>query len=156
MENRIGRSKMSSSVKTKNEALDTKYTKKETRARWEQQKRLEEQKAQQMKLMIRYQQQEAQQKRQMDLIEKQNRTRSQIEGKLQREAYEQNLYEKEIGRMEQEELELIMRLKNTRLLEEQAHFELESAIKDPLEEKTMQQSTMSKKSAAKSRSSNRN
>lgn len=60
MENRIGRSKMSSSVKTKNEALDTKYTKKETRARWEQQKRLEEQKAQQMKLMIRYQQQEAQ------------------------------------------------------------------------------------------------
>jgi len=83
---------------------------------------MEEQKAQNLKMMIRYQQSEAATKRQMDLIDKQNRTRSQIEGKLQREAYEQSLYEQEIGRMEKEELELIMRLKNTRLLEEQAHF----------------------------------
>ena len=34
--------------------------------------------------------------------------------------------------MEKEELDLIMRLKNTRLLEEQAHFQLESAKTDPV------------------------
>lgn len=34
--------------------------------------------------------------------------------------------------MEKEELDLIMRLKNTRLLEEQAHFQLESAKTDPI------------------------
>ena len=57
----------------------------------------------------------------MDFIDRQNRTRSQIEGKLQKESYEQHYYESEIARMEKEELDLIMRLKNTRLLEEQAH-----------------------------------
>jgi len=36
--------------------------------------------------------------------------------------------------MEKEELDLIMRLKNTKLVEEQAHQQLESAIKDPLEQ----------------------
>ncbi len=34
--------------------------------------------------------------------------------------------------MEKEELDLINRLKNTKLIEEQAHQQLESAIKDPL------------------------
>ena len=33
--------------------------------------------------------------------------------------------------MEKEELELIMRLKNTKMLEEAAHNELESALTDP-------------------------
>ena len=33
--------------------------------------------------------------------------------------------------MEKEELELIMRLKNTKLLEEAAHNELEVALNDP-------------------------
>ena len=34
-------------------------------------------------------------------------------------------------RMEREELELINRLKNTKLLEEAAHSELEGALNDP-------------------------
>ena len=34
---------------------------------------------------------------------------------------EQALYEQEVQRMEQEELELINRLKNTKLVEEQTH-----------------------------------
>lgn len=72
--------------------------------------------------MIKQQQNEAINKRQMDLVEKQNRTRSVIEAKLNREATEQQLYEEQIARMEKEELELIMRLKNTKLLEEQAHI----------------------------------
>ena len=90
-------------------------------------------------------------KRNMDFIERQNRTRSQIEGKLSKEAYEQQLYESEIARMEREELELIMRLKNTRLVEEQASHQLESAKNDPLAQVSVQQSTSSKaqKSAGK-------
>lgn len=47
--------------------------------------------------------------------------------------------------MEREELELIMRLKNTKLVEEQAHQQLERAINDPL-----QSSGMSKKALNKS------
>jgi hypothetical protein len=35
--------------------------------------------------------------------------------------------------MEKEELDLINRLKNTKILEERAHHDLESAIKDPLQ-----------------------
>jgi len=56
----------------------------------------------------------------MDLIDKQNRTRSVIEAKLNREKDEQQLYEDQIARMEKEEMELITRLKNTKLLEDQA------------------------------------
>ena len=44
------------------------------------------------------------------------------------------MYEREVARMEQEELMLINRLKNTKMMEEQAHQQLESAIKDPLEQ----------------------
>ena len=68
------------------------------------------------------------------MIEKQNRTRMLIEEKMSREAQEQAMYEKEVARMEKEELDLIMRLKNTKLVEEQAHQQLESAIKDPLDQ----------------------
>ena len=84
--------------------------------------------------MIRAQQHEANAKRQQDFIEKQNRARAQVEEKLQREAQEQMMYEREVARMEQEELMLINRLKNTKMMEEQAHQQLESAIKDPLEQ----------------------
>ena len=42
------------------------------------------------------------------------------------------MYEAEVARMEKEELDLIMRLKNTRMLEEQAAFQLESAKTEPL------------------------
>jgi hypothetical protein len=41
-----------------------------------------------------------------------------IEEKLNRELTEQQLYEMEVARMEKEELELINRLKNTKILEE--------------------------------------
>jgi len=41
-----------------------------------------------------------------------------MEERLFREASEQQLYEKEVQRMEQEELELINRLKNTKMVEE--------------------------------------
>lgn len=41
--------------------------------------------------------------------------------------------------MEREELELIMRLKNTKMLEEQAHNELESALTDPNPEQKLSQ-----------------
>lgn len=44
------------------------------------------------------------------------------------------MYEAEVQRMEREELELINRLKNTKLVEEQAHHQLESAINDPLQQ----------------------
>jgi len=74
----------------------------------------------------------------MDFVEKQNRTRAQVEERLIREQNEQHLYESEVARMEKEELELIMRLKNTKLVEEQAHQQLESAIKDPLDQTSVQ------------------
>lgn len=50
---------------------------------------------------------------------------------MQREAEEQQAYEADVQRMEREELELINRLKNTKLLEEAAHNELEGALTDP-------------------------
>lgn len=50
---------------------------------------------------------------------------------MQREAEEQAAYEADVQRMEREELELINRLKNTKLLEEAAHNELEGALTDP-------------------------
>ncbi len=44
------------------------------------------------------------------------------------------MYEAEVARMEQEELELINRLKNTKMVEEQAHQQLEKAINEPLQQ----------------------
>ena len=66
----------------------------------------------------------------MNLMDRQNRTRQQLEEKLAREADEQAAYEADVQRMEREELELINRLKNTKLLEEAAHNELEGALTD--------------------------
>ena len=65
------------------------------------------------------------------MVDRQMRTRAQIEEKLAREAEEQAAYEADVQRMEREELELINRLKNTKLLEEAAHNELEGALTDP-------------------------
>lgn len=41
-----------------------------------------------------------------------------IEEKLNRESQEQQMYEQEVAHMEREELELINRLKNTKMIEE--------------------------------------
>ena len=41
------------------------------------------------------------------------------------------MYEMEVKRMEKEDLELINRLKDTKILEEQAHNQLENALTDP-------------------------
>ena len=49
----------------------------------------EQQRAMQMKSMINAQKQQAAQKRELDFMERQQRTRQQIEEKLQREAEEQ-------------------------------------------------------------------
>lgn len=102
------------------------------RSAWEENKKSEEHRAQNIKSQIHTQRQIAAHHRANEFVDRQVKTRTQIEGKLQREAYEQNLYESEIQRMEKEELDLIMRLKNTRLIEEQAHFHLENAKTDPI------------------------
>ena len=78
-------------------------------------------------------QMEARSQRQLDFMDRQNRCKAQVEEKLTREAQEQAMYEQEVARMEREELELIMRLKNTKLVEEQAHQQLERAINDTLQ-----------------------
>ena len=52
------------------------------------------------------------------MIDRQNKIRAQLEEKLQREAYEQMMYEQEVARMEREEEELINRLKATKSLED--------------------------------------
>lgn len=74
---------------------------------------------------------QAAQQREMDFQERQRRTRQQLEDKLNREADDQRTYEMQVAQMEKEELELIMRLKNTKLLEEAAQNDLENAITDP-------------------------
>ena len=81
--------------------------------------------------MIMAQKHQAAQQREMNFMERQNRTRQQLEEKLAREADEQTAHEAAVQRMEREELELINRLKNTKLLEEAAHNELEGALTDP-------------------------
>lgn len=111
--------------------METKAEKEATRMRNEQQRQAEEQRARNMKMMINAQKQQAQQQRELNMLDRQNRTRQQIEEKLQREAEEQAAYESDVQRMEREELELINRLKNTKLLEEAAHNELEGALTDP-------------------------
>ena len=50
---------------------------------------------------------------------------------MQREAYEQMMYEQEVQRMEQEERALIDRLKATKSLEESAKRDLDMAYTDP-------------------------
>ena len=62
---------------------------------------------------------------------------------MAREAQEQQAYEADVQRMEREELELINRLKNTKLLEEAAHNELEGALTGPIPGKNDTQSNFS-------------
>ena len=81
--------------------------------------------------MIAAQKMQAAQQRELDFQERQRRTRQQLEDKLNREADDQRTYEMQVAQMEKEELELIMRLKNTKLLEEAAQNDLENAITDP-------------------------
>ena len=61
-----------------------------------------------MKTMIQSQKQQAAQQREMQFMERQNRTRQQLEEKLAREADEQAQYEADVARMEREELELLI------------------------------------------------
>ena len=123
--------KMEAFNNTRGQAYETKLEKEATKRRFEEQKNAEETKAQQMKTMIKQQQQEALRKKDQDLIERQQKIKQQIEEKLHREAYEQQMYEQEVQRMEREELELINRLKDTKKHEEQAHQQLEKALTDP-------------------------
>lgn len=81
-----------------------------------------------LKQMIKFQQKEAQEKRNRDLLEKQARTRQQIEEKAQREEMKRIEHEQMVSRMEQEELELIQRLQNTQLLQKAAYEDLENAL----------------------------
>lgn len=120
-QNRVQQNKKMAYMKTKSEAMETKTDKQMNREQWELNRRNEEERAHQIKTMIKMQQHEAQTKRQMEFIDRQHRTRAQIEEKMNREAHEQAMYEGEVARMEREELDLIMRLKNTKLVEEQAH-----------------------------------
>ena len=101
--------------------------------------------------MIQSQKMQAAQQRQMDQLERENRVREQIEAKLARDAQEQAQYEADVARMEREELELINKLKNTKLLEEAAHQELEGALtdKDPGARLAQTQSQMLKNSRGK-------
>ena len=117
----VSHNKRVAQMKTMQTALDTKTEKQMMREAIQYNKQEAEVKASQLKQKIRYQQQSAQSRRQQDLVEKQNRTRSQLQHKMQREMNEQAAYEAEVARMEQEELELINRLKNTKLVEEQTH-----------------------------------
>jgi type I site-specific restriction endonuclease len=84
-----------------------------------------------MKQIIKAQQMGAAQKKELDMIDRQNKIRAQLEEKLQREAYEQMMYEQEVARMEREEEELINKLKQTKSLEDQASQELQKAYTDP-------------------------
>ena len=111
--------------------METKAEKEMTRMRNNEQRANEQARAQNMKNMIMAQKQQAAQQREMNLMDRQNRTRQQLEEKLAREADEQAAHEAAVQRMEREELELINRLKNTKLLEEAAHNELEGALTDP-------------------------
>jgi type I site-specific restriction endonuclease len=88
-------------------------------------------KAQQLKQMIKAQQMSAAQKKEMDMVDRQNKIKAQLEEKLAREAYEQEMYQQEVDRMAAEELELINKLKQTKTLEEKASQELEKLYTDP-------------------------
>ncbi len=127
----VAHSKMSAQQRQKQVALETKAEKEAVRQRNFEQRQQEENKARHMKHMILAQKQQAAQQRELNLIDRQNRTRQQLEEKLNREANDQANYEADVQRMEREELELINRLKNTKLMEEAAHTELENALTDP-------------------------
>ena len=85
----VSNSKLSAQQRQRQVAAETKAEKEETRQRNLEQKIREQNRALEMKNMIAQQRQQAAAKREMDFIERQNRTRQQIEEKLQREAEEQ-------------------------------------------------------------------
>ena len=89
------------------------------------QKAFEEAKARERKNIIQAQKMQAAQQRDMDFHDRQRRTKMQLEEKLNKEAEDQRLYELQVAQMEKEELELIMRLKNTKLLEDAANNDLQ-------------------------------
>ena len=68
--------------------------------------------------MIQAQKMAAAQQRDQDFMQRQQRTRDHLEEKLNKEAQDQRDYELKVAQMEKEELELIMRLKNTKIQEE--------------------------------------
>ena len=68
--------------------------------------------------MIQAQKMAAAQQRDQDFMHRQQRTRDHLEEKLNKEAKDQRDYELKVAQMEKEELELIMRLKNTKIQEE--------------------------------------
>ena len=127
----VAQSKMNALQKQKQVALETKAEKMAVKQRNLEQRQNEEMRARNMRSMIHAQKAQAAQQREIDQLTRQQRTRFQIEEKLAREAEEQAAYEADVQRMEREELELINRLKNTKLLEEAAHNELEGALTDP-------------------------
>ena len=67
--------KIASSNKTKGTALESKMDKQMARDRLEQQKRQEEQKAHNIKMMIQSQKEEARNQRELNQVARQNRTR---------------------------------------------------------------------------------
>lgn len=70
----------------------------------------------------------------MDLAEKQEKARRQIEEKMMREESQRMEHENMVKKMEQEELELIQRLQNTQLLQKAAYEDLENALQTPGEQ----------------------
>ena len=79
-------SKLVANAKVRDAAYEAKMEKAMTKQRYEAQRRQEEHKAHQMKLMISQQKADARTKKEFEQIDKSNRTRGQIEEKLQREA----------------------------------------------------------------------
>ena len=112
-------------------ANDTKQEKMVAKQRNLEQKAFEEAKARERKNIIQAQKMQAAQQRDMDFQDRQRRTKMQLEEKLNKEAEDQRLYELQVAQMEKEELELIMRLKNTKLLEDAANNDLQQAYTDP-------------------------
>ena len=81
-----------------------------------------------MKQMIKGQQRDAAEKRERDFQEKQFKAKQQIEEKALREEQTRIEHERLIAKMEQEELDLLARLKNTQLLQKAAYEDLETAL----------------------------
>ena len=116
--NQVKHSKDMAKTATKMTALETKKEKMESKQRNMNQRAYEEAKARERKNMIQAQKMAAAQQRDQDFMQRQQRTRDHLEEKLNKEAQDQRDYELKVAQMEKEELELIMRLKNTKIQEE--------------------------------------
>ena len=84
----IAVNKIQAQSRTLTEALETKKEKEINKQRLELLRKQEEEKAQNIKMMIKIQQREAQTKRQQQFVEKQQKARNMIEEKLYRESNE--------------------------------------------------------------------